>query len=179
MSKIFTKSQLRIIIVLAVLAILAFIYRCCAYSFENDWYNLEYKNYMKSPDSYSVQEVTIDDIIWYSGSNDPALTYTDFFKCAVFEVTYAGGQTETYRAAAKSSDKKGDRIKVAYDADFDTRYDEAIRGVHRTEGIYLCIPRTEVINNHTVSGIAAAVSVLLFVSAVGYAAICCKKNKGA
>ena len=178
MTRFFSKTQLRVIIALLLLMILAFVYRCGAYSFENDWYNLEYKNYMKSPDSYTVQEATIDDIIWYNGSNDPSLTRTDFFKCAVFEVTYAGGQTETYRAAAKSSEKKGDKINVAYDADFDTKYDEAIRGVHRTEGSYLCIPRIEVINNHTVSGIAAAVSVLLFVSAVGYAVICYKKNQG-
>ena len=122
MTRFFSKTQLRVIIALLLLMILAFVYRCGAYSFENDWYNLEYKNYMKSPDSYTVQEVTIDDIIWYNGSNDLSLT--------------------------------------------------------RTEGSYLCIPRIEVINNHTVSGIAAGVTILLFVIIAGYAVVCFKKNQG-
>ncbi len=173
MAKIFAyKKQKRIFALLVVLFLLIVGYSIRASIFEKEWYNLEYGNYKKSPDSWVVTEAKIKDTKTYNGSNDSALTLLDLYQTAIVDVETADGRTLTFRTSRKSSEKIGDRIRVCYDARYDTGWSPAVEG----EGPPEVIPRSEPTENHFFSGMAKILAVLTAACAAGYAFICYKKS---
>lgn len=133
-----------------------------ARSFERDWYNMEYRDYQKEPERYTVTDVPIKEFRTYSGSNDKSLTITDLYFTAIVEVTYAGGQTDTYRVPAANGDKVGDKIKIAYDKRYDDDYETMLKAAKTSEGDpYKTAPRVgHVTNTKYSTGILIAEVVL-------------------
>ncbi len=157
MAKIFAyKKQKRIFALLVVLFLLIVGYSIRASIFEKEWYNLEYGNYKKSPDSWVVTEAKIKDTKTYNGSNDSALTLLDLYQTAIVDVETADGRTLTFRTSRKSSEKIGDRIRVCYDARYDTGWSPAVRGEGRPE----VIPRSEPTEKHFFAGMPTGLGVL-------------------
>ena len=99
MAKIFAyKKQKRIFALLVVLFLLIVGYSVRASIFEKEWYNLEYGDYKKSPDSWVVTEAKIKDTKTYNGSNDSALTLLDLYQTAIVDVETADGRSHVRKS---------------------------------------------------------------------------------
>lgn len=178
MKKIFgNKKRLRIFVLPTVFFLAFFIGAANARSFEKDWYNMEYEDYLKAPERYSVAEAKIKDFKTYWGKNDAALTYFDVYFTALVEVTYAGGQTETYRVPAANGDKKGDKVKIAYDKRFDEDYETKMKAVDKNDdSTYMSAPRVEHITNTRYSTILIFIDCLAGVALAVFVLYCVKKQ---
>ena len=175
MAKIFTyKKQKRIFALLVMLCLLIVGYCTRASIFEKEWYNLEYGFYKKDPDSWVVTEAKIKDTKTYNGANDNALTPLDFYQTAIVDVETADGRTLTFRTSRSSSEKTGDRIKVCYDARYDTGWSP---DTSENQGVLEVIPRNKPIENHFVSGMTKILALLVAACAAGYAFVCYKKGE--
>ncbi|NLT08741.1 MAG: hypothetical protein GXY08_04480 [Ruminococcus sp.] len=178
MEKIFKRRKdLKIFAGMAIVFVLLLFSFLAARGFENDWYNKDYDDYQENPGSYFVTEVPIKDFKTYSGFNDKALSYTDLYFTALVDITYAGGQTETYRVPAANGDKKGDKIKVAYDRMYDEDYEGKMQAVERNDGDpYQSAPRIgRVTNTKYSTGILVAVFILGAAMAV-FVGLCIKRQ---
>lgn len=179
MKKIFrSKKQFTIFSAMIGLFIVALAGWYTTRELETDWYDNAYNEYMKAPGNYTVTETTIKELKTFSGKNDESLTFIDFYHTAIVDVTYAGGQVETYRVSAGNGEKVGDKIEVAYDKRYDTDYDEMRRGQHHDEGSpYMSIARTQEIRNTKNSTICTAFSCIAGLAAALYLLWCIKKSR--
>ena len=179
MTKIFTSTKDRVIFaILAILFIAGLTGTFITRTFEKEWYDLEYKDYIKAPDKYTVTDATIKELKTYNGKNDISIRYIDFYYTAIVDVTYENGVVETYRASAGNHEKVGDVIEVAYDKRYDTDYEDMIRGQHHDEGSpYMSIARTQEIRNTKNSTICTAFSCIAGLAAALYLLWCIKKSR--
>lgn len=178
MGKIFkTRNDVKIfaVIMAVVLFVLFLIFN--ARSFEKDWYNMEYDDYIKYTDSYSVSEATIIEFDTLTRKDTSNITIFDRYYTALVELTYAGGQTRTCRVPRDADDKVGDRISVAYDNIYDTEYEKAI-DAEDVDGDYIPeIARTEKVKFTRYSTILTVVECILMFLTVLYMIWCSKKEK--
>ena len=179
MKKIFrSKKQFTIFAAIIGLFIFALAGWYTTRELETEWYDNAYNEYMKAPENYTVTETTIKELKTYNGKNDETLTYIDFYHMAIVDVTYAGGQTETYRVSAGNGEKVGDTIEVAYDKRYDTNYEEMLRGQHnKDDAPYLTIARTSKTVNTKNSTVAIAVTFIIGLAAALYLLWCIKTAK--
>ncbi len=178
MGKIFkTRKDVKIfaVIMAAVLFVLFLIIN--ANSFENDWYNMDYDDYKKDPESYSVAEATITEFDTLTRKDTSNLSLVDRYYTALVDVTYAGGQTRTCRVPRDAGDEIGDRISVAYDELYDTEYEKAI-DAEDVDGDYIPeIARTEKVKFTRYSTVLIVIECVLVFLTVLYMIWCSKKEK--
>ena len=146
-NKIIAKRELRILLVL-IAGALVLLFGCInASGFEKEWYDLGYEDYQKAPNDYTTAQVKIKELKTYTGKTYKAIGIIDRYYTAIVDVTYAGGQTDTYCVSAGNHDKVGDTIEIAYDKRYDTSYDDMKRGEHGPADLYKSAARTEHIRN--------------------------------
>ena len=175
MAKLFQyKKQKTIFIILVLLFAVSAIYAAVTRRFENDWYNLDYSNYVAHPEEYTATKAVILDTKTRNGSSDDSLTILDFYQTAIVEVELADGRTKIFSTSRESSEKAGDTIGVCYDVRYDSGWDPEIE--EGTDERFLTIPRDRPIENHFVSGIATIFAAVFSAAACTYAVACRKKN---
>jgi hypothetical protein len=164
-----------ILLVLALIGLLILLK--CVRSFENDWYDSEYRYYQNHSAEYHTTNAVIVDQKVYNGSNDSSLTLINFYFTNIVEVTFENGQTKLFRTSRSMDEEIGQRISVAYDVRYDTEYDTMIEAeeVNAKDGAYLTIPRTISVENSFVSRILIAIIAALGIFTAGYVFRCYKK----
>ena len=178
MGKIFKRRKdVKIFAGMAIVFVLLLFSYLSAKGFEHDWYNMDYEDYKSRPGNYVVTEVPIKEFKTYTGFNDSALSYTDLYFTAIVEVTYAGGQTETYRVPAANGDKKGDKIKVAYDRMFDEDYERKSKATEKNDGDpYMKAPRVGHVTNSKYSTSILTAAFLLGAAMAVFIVLCIRRQ---
>jgi len=145
-------------------------------SLGKDWVNKDYEDYRMEPDRYTVTEVPIKEFRTLNGKNFQPLTILDFYRVCLVDITFAGGQTMTFRVSRDANDSIGDKIKVAYEKHWDTDYDQVMKGSDIDADSIIAAARAKEVSDglyaRTFTLIAAASAV--FAAAVFF--ICYKKK---
>lgn len=172
-----SRKDVKIFAAIVAVIVLLSIWIINVMSFEKDWYNMDYEDYKKHPDSYTVAEVTIKDFETLTGKNDPSLTIIDRYYTALVDVTYAGEQTETCRIPRSNGDEIGSTVKVAYDKRYDTEYEKMMKARDDDEGFIEVIARTEKASFTLYSTVLIVIEGILVLAAILFAMWCSSKEK--
>ena len=178
MGKIFkTRKDLKIFALIMAIVLFVLFLIINANSFENDWYNMDYNDYKREPESYSVAEATIKEFDTLTRKDTSSLSLIDCYYTAIVDVTYAGGQIRTCRVPRDAGDEIGNRISVAYDKRYDTEYEEAMAS-EDVDGVGIPeIARTEKVKFTRYSTVLIVIECVLVFLAVLYMIWCSKKEK--
>lgn len=175
--KIFkTRKDVKIFAALAALIVLLLLWIILVMDFEKSWYNLEYEDYKKNQDAYTVAEVTIKEFETCTDKNYSSITIIDRFYTALVDVTYAGGQTETCRIPRNNGDEIGSTVKVAYDKRYDTEY-EKMKKAEEYENAIKEIARADEVTFNRYSTILIVIEAVLGLVTILFVMWCSKKEK--
>ncbi len=178
MGKIFkTRNEVKIFAVFVAVLLFGMFLISSAKSFEKEWYNIDYEDYIKNTESYSVSEATIIEFDTVTHKDTSSITILDRYYTALVELTYAGGQTRICRVPRNAGDEEGDRISVAYDKRYDTEYEKAMDSEDTDEGYIPEIARTEKVEFSRYSAILIVGECILVFLTVLYMIWCSKKEK--
>ena len=177
MGKILTTRLQKLLFIgaLVITAVTAFLAYANA-SLGRDWVNRDYEDYMKFPDSYAVAEVPIKEFRTYNGFNDASLSYADFYRVCLVDITFKGGQTMRFAVPRDKDDEIGDRIKVAYQTHWDTDYDRVMRGSDISSDSIINTARTEEVSDGLYGRLFSLLSITSAVFAAVVFFICYKKK---
>lgn len=178
MGKIFkTRKDVKFFAVFAAVLLFGMFLISSAKSFEKEWYNIDYEDYIKNAEFYSVSEATIIEFDTVTHKDNSGITILDRYYTALVELTYAGGQTRTCRVPRNAADEIGEKISVAYDKRYDTEYEKAIDSEDVEEGHIPEIARTEEVKFTRYSTILIIAECILMFLTVLYMIWCSKKEK--
>ncbi len=177
MGKIFKSKIEKVLFVSALLiALVTGIFAGANASLGKNWVNKDYEDYKNEPDRYTVTEVPIKEFKTLNGTNCKALTLLDLYRVCTVDVTFAGGQNMEFYIPRSSTDKIGDRVKVAYEKHWDTNYDKVMKDSDIDKDSTLEAARTEEVKDGTYARLFGLMSFTSVLFAVAVFVICYKKK---
>ncbi len=142
-----------------------------------DYANWDYNDYyVKNPDFYTVIEVPIKEFETISGLDDKFLLMSDLYRVCLVDITFEGGQTMTFRVSSDIGDKKGDKIKVAYNKKWDINYDMALEGEDVGEDSILVAIRAQEVFDGLYAVLFTLIAMISAIFAAVVFFICYKKK---
>ena len=108
-----TRLQKGLFTAAVIMALVSGVFAYANNALGKDWINQDYDDYLTETDRYTVTEVPIKEFRTLNGKNFQPLTILDFYRVCLVDITFAGGQTMTFRVSRDANDSIGDKIKVA------------------------------------------------------------------